>query len=319
VTRLSLVTGAGGFIGANLVRRLLHGGDRVLAVVNPSGDAWRLAELGEEIERVPVDLRDPEATRDLVRRRRPARVFHLAAHGAYSWQRDADAMIDVNVRATHALLDGFDGEAFVHAGSSSEYGAKDHPPREDEPLEPNSHYAVTKAAATHLCALAARDGDRHVVTLRLYSAYGPWEDPGRLVPALVAHGMRGELPPLVDPATVRDFVHVDDVCDAFLSAAGATDMARGSVLNVASGRETTLAELVEVAREVLGVRTEPVWGTMPARRWDAPTWVGDPSAARRVLGWEPAVSLRDGLRGTAAWLGSRSELHERYRVHGGGG
>lgn len=314
MTRLSLVTGAGGFVGANLVRRLLRDGDRVLAVTRPSGDPWRLADVEAEIESARVDLRDAEAARELVAGRRPARIFHLAAHGAYSWQDDVSAMIDVNLRATHALLAGFEGEAFVHAGSSSEYGAKDHPPREDERLEPNSHYAVTKAAATHLCALAARSTDRHVVTLRLYSAYGPWEDPGRLVPALVAHGLRGELPALVDPATVRDFVHVDDVCDAFALAADAMTIERGSVLNVASGHQTTLAEIVEATRDVLDVRAEPVWGTMPARRWDAPTWVGDASAARRALGWEPAVALRDGLRATATWLAARPELHARYRV-----
>jgi dolichol-phosphate mannosyltransferase len=310
--RVSLVTGAAGFVGANLVRRLLREGDHVVAAVRPGSDAWRLADVRGDVDPAEADLRDAEAAAALVRRRRPARVFHLAAHGAYAWQEDAAAMIDVNVRATEALLSGFDGEAFVHAGSSSEYGPKDHPPAEDEALAPASHYAVTKAAATHLCALAARSGDRHIVTLRLYSVYGPWEEPGRLVPALIAHALRGALPPLVRPETVRDFVHVDDVCAAFVLAAAATRVERGSVFNVASGRETRLDELVAIARTVLGVRAEPVWGTMPARRWDTATWVGDPSAARRVLGWEPALALRPGLAATAEWLRAHPELHARY-------
>ena len=312
--RVSLVTGAAGFVGANLVRRLLRDGDHVVAGVRPGGDRWRLAAVRGELELADADLRDPEAAGALVRRHRPARVFHLAAHGAYSWQEDVAAMVDVNVRATDALLAAFDGEAFVHAGSSSEYGSKDHAPAEGELIEPDSHYAVTKAAATHLCALAARATDRHAVTLRLYSAYGPWEEPGRLVPALLAHALRGELPPLVRPETVRDFVHVDDVCAAFALAAEATGVARGSVFNVASGRETRLDELVGLVRDVLAVRAEPVWGTMPARRWDAATWVGDASAARRVLGWAPAVALGPGLVATADWLRAHAELHERYGV-----
>ena len=90
-------------------------------------------------------------------------------------------------------------EAFVYTGSSSEYGYKDHPPREDEMLEPNSHYAITKAAATHYCQFVAVQHDINAIAVRLYSIYGPFEDPSRLMPTLIDHGLRGTLPPLVSP------------------------------------------------------------------------------------------------------------------------
>lgn len=241
----------------------------------------------------------------------------MAAHGAYSWQTDLETMIGVNVAATAALLAAARAagvQAFVNAGSSSEYGLKTHPPREEEWLEPNSYYAVTKAASTHLTALAAAEG-LPAVTLRLYSIYGPWEDPGRLVPALVREATRGRLPPLVGPETARDFVYVDDCCDALLRAAqrGAPG-GPGATLNIGSGAQTRLDELVNVARRVLGVTTHPEWGTMDPRDWDTNVWVSDPRAAFELIDWRAATSLGDGLTRTAAWLRARPQLWERYDV-----
>ena len=205
-------------------------------------------------------------------------------------------------------------QAFVNAGSSSEYGLKTHPPREDERLEPNSHYAVTKAAGSHLTALAAAEG-LPAVTLRLYSIYGPWEEPGRLVPALVREATRGGLPPLVGPETARDFVYVEDCCEALLRAAerGAPG-GPGATLNIGSGTQTRMDELVEVARRALGVTAEPQWGTMGQREWDTNVWVSDPRAALELLDWRASTSLDDGLIRTAAWLRERPRLWERYGV-----
>jgi dolichol-phosphate mannosyltransferase len=306
-----LVTGAGGFVGANLVRRLLDEGEAPVALVRPGSDRWRLAPLGDTIEVVELDLRDPDAVAALVRARRPRQVFHLAAHGAYSSQRDVTRIFETNLIATATLLDtclAAGAEAFVSSGSSSEYGLKDHPPRESERLEPNSAYAVGKAAATMYCAQRAVETGARIVTLRLYSAYGPWEDPGRLIPTLVTAGMAGRLPPLVDPRIARDFVHVDDVVDAYLAAA---ERGRpGAAYNVGTGTQTTLAETVAVARELLGITVEPDWGSMPDRDWDTTTWVADPALIQAELGWSSRIDFRAGLAATIEWFGEAA-----HRAH----
>jgi nucleoside-diphosphate-sugar epimerase len=310
----ALVTGAGGFIGANLVRYLLAKGHEPLATVRPDGLSWRLDDIAREISRTEVDLRDAEAVQRLVGKLRPDVIFHLAAHGAYSWQDDLQTMLDVNVRCTAALLAGARSvnAAMVHAGSSSEYGYKNHPPREDEFVEPNSTYAVTKVTATHLCRLAAAGDGMRAVTLRLYSIYGDWEEPGRLMPALVTRCLQGAWPPLVGPDTARDFVWVKDACDAFLRAATIDLKDPGAVLNIASGTQTTLGMLVDTARAVFGVAAQPQWGTMTARRWDTSIWVGDPTAAANVLGWKSRTSLADGLARMGSWLAEHSGVRQRY-------
>ncbi len=313
----AFVTGAGGFIGANLVRHLLEGGHEVVAVSRPGATRWRLDDVSGEMRILDLDLCDSRAIQHAVDTAQPQWIFHLAAHGAYEWQTDLDTMVRVNIEATAALLTAarqVQARAFIHAGSSSEYGHKTHAPREDEWLEPNSVYAVTKAAGSHLTALARAQG-LPAVTLRLYSIYGPWEDPGRLIPALVREGVRDRLPPLVAPDTARDFVYVEDCCDAMVRAAtrGAPG-GPGALLNIGSGRQTRLDELVEVAREAFGVQASPQWGTMDQRRWDASVWVSDPRAAFEHLGWKASTGLSEGLRATSRWLRAHQALWDRYGV-----
>jgi nucleoside-diphosphate-sugar epimerase len=311
----ALVTGAGGFIGAALVRRLLSDGHPVTALVRPGSDGWRLKDVHDEVRLVDVDLRDRDAVGDAVREVGPEWVFHLAAHGAYSWQDDPAAIVETGVLGTLAVLEAAvaaGARAIVNAGSSSEYGLKSHPPSEGEATAPNSAYAVAKAAATMYGRWLARERGQAVTTLRLYSIYGPWEEPRRLMPTLVSRALQGTLPPLVDPSIARDFVHVDDACDAFLAAARAAEPAVGRIYNVASGSQTTLGQLVELARSLFGVAEEPEWGTYEARSWDTNTWVGDPALIAAELGWSARRSLRDGLMQFADWMRADPERQSRY-------
>src|SRR3989304_4564775 len=200
----ALVTGAAGFVGAVLARRLAKDGHEVHALVRPSSDLWRLE--GAEARTPPLDLAEEPAVGDVVGRVRPEWIFHLAAHGAYPSQSDFRAMVRTNVLGTIHLVEsclriGFD--ALVNTGSSSEYGFTDHAPSEDEEPRPSTDYAVTKLTATLYCRAAAARSGHSIPTLRLYSVYGPHEEPSRFVPQLAVRGLEGKLPPLVSPDVAR--------------------------------------------------------------------------------------------------------------------
>lgn len=312
-----VVTGGTGFVGANLIRRLLRDGHEPVLFVRPGFASWRIESIRPQITVREVDLGDAAALVAALDAARPRWVFHLAAHGAYSWETDAAEMHRTNVVGTANLLEAtarVGVETFVNAGSSSEYGRQDHAPSEDEDGRPDTSYGITKAAATALCVAAASTHTARIRTLRLYSAYGPFEDPRRLLPALVVHGLRGTFPPLVSQHTARDFVHVDDVAEALMLAAEDSVGEPGAIYNIGTGVQTTVGEAVETARRVMGIAGEPAWGTMPARVWDTDTWVADVRKSRAVLGWSARRTFEDGLRQMIAWLKNDPDMRQRYEA-----
>ncbi len=309
-----LVTGATGFIGSNLVRRLLHDGSEVHVLIRNDHITWRLRDIESDLRVHLGDVEDEDAVGEALSVAHPDWIFHLAAHGAYSSQTDQKRMVLTNVVGTVTLLEsclraGF--EAFVSAGSSSEYGFKDHAPTEDEALEPNSHYAVTKASASLYCAYTGRSRDVHVTTLRLYSAYGPYEDPNRLIPALAMAGLEHRLPPLVDPDVARDFVYIDDVVEAFVLAA-ARCRTPGAIYNVGTGRQMRLRDVVDVVRRLTATEEVPKWGSMSNRTWDTSVWVANPARIRRELGWSPKYTFEKGFSAFVSWLKRNPTDRETY-------
>jgi len=311
-----LITGASGFVGANLARRAVGDGHEVHLLLRAAHRNWRLQGLTESTAIHTVDLKDRRAVQRAVAAIRPHWVFHLAAYGGYSTQTALERMVGTNVWGCVHLLDASrdaGAEAFVNAGSSSEYGHKDHATREDEALEPNSHYAITKAAATHYCQLTARANDVNAITVRLYSVYGPLEEPTRLIPTLIVRGRHGQLPPLVSPHTARDFVYVDDAVDAMMTLAAAPSVPRGAIYNVCTGVQTTMREVVDLARAAMRVPAEPAWGTMPERAWDTNVWVGSPARLEREIGWRAPTDLAEGFHRTLQWLQGEPEHLQMYQ------
>jgi nucleoside-diphosphate-sugar epimerase/glycosyltransferase involved in cell wall biosynthesis len=301
-----LVLGAGGFVGANLLRMLLKHRDDVYGVVRAL-PAWRLDGI-ESRHIFEIDLTDLAATRNMVDKVCPAILFDCISYGAYSFETDYHLIYRTNFTALVQLVELLaqtDFTALVHAGSSSEYGLNSAGPSEAESLQPNSHYSVSKAAASDYITFAGKVRRLPVVNLRLYSVYGPYEDVSRLVPNLVAKGLQGEYPPFVDPTTSRDFIYIDDVCAAFIvTAAKLTPDHYGESFNIGTGRRTTIAELAEVARQVFDIKAEPAFGAMAGRPWDLPEWYAAPGKAERLLGWTAKISLAEGLDRTAAWVRS---------------
>ena len=298
-----LVTGASGFVGSRLVRRLVKTGADVHLFLRSSSDTRRLGDVPGHMERHGADLTDPSTLRTTVRRVRPRTVFHCASWGGHPGQTDVAAIFGTNLVGTFHLLAaceeaGFD--RFVHIGSSSEYGMKTAPMSEEDEPAPVDAYGASKAGATLWCRAAAISRGLPIVTLRLFSPYGPWDDPARLIPAAARAFLDGRSPQLASPSGTRDFVHIDDVVDACLLAA-TVPSAAGEIVNVGSGRQATAGEVVDILSRLVPGAPSPAWGVLPPRPGPS-VWVADIGKARRLLGWEPKVSLEEGLRRTVEWM-----------------
>lgn len=309
------ITGGTGFVGANLARRLLHEGHEVHLLLRPNYTAWRIESIQADAHFHEVRLEDPDDALRVIKKIRPEWVFHLAAHGAYSWQTDFSQMIQTNFVSTVNLVEaclksGF--EVFVNTGSSSEYGFKDHAPSENEAPEPNSYYAITKVSATLYCGYIARSQSVRIPTLRLYSVYGPYEEPGRLIPTLIVHGLNGKLPPLVSSHIARDYIYVDDVLDAYLLAVCDKQDAPDAIYNVGTGVQTTIEEIVEIARRVMNIAAAPEWGSMPDRAWDTGVWIANTHSIHERLGWLPHNKVGQGFRKFVDWLNGDDTMRAFY-------
>jgi UDP-glucose 4-epimerase len=297
-----LVTGASGFIGANLTQALLAAGAEVQGLVRPGRTVPPGAELRE------ADLRDAGETARAVAGARPELVVHLAAGAGHAHdEAGRTAMLVDTVLGTANLLEALrtlGAGRLVHVGGGLEYGHAARPLRETDPLEPVTFRGAAKGAATLLALDFARETDVEVVVLRPFAVYGPWERPPRFVPTVVTSALRGEPIRVTDGAPGRDYVYVGDVVDACLAAV-TSPAAAGEILNVGTGRLTTNRELVERLAAVSGLELDVLVGAYEPAPWDAGTWVADVTRAREVLGWTAATDLDAGLARTLEWFAER--------------
>ena len=302
MARKVLVTGGGGFIGSNLVRRLLEHGDDVRVLDNFStGNRRNLEAMWDSVELVEGELRSYERVHNATRGVEV--VFHQGALPSVPRSvHDPLTTSAVNVEGTLNVLLAARDESVrrvVCASSSSVYGNGGPLPRvETQHPDPISPYAVSKLAAERYCVSFSRVYELEAVALRYFNVFGPNQDPtsqyAAVVPRFIATVREGRPVPIHgDGEQSRDFTYVTNVVDANLLAADA-DGVSGVVLNIATGRSFTVNELADAIGEVLELPVEKEYE--PSRAADVRDSWADVAEARRLLGYEPAVSLEEGLR-----------------------
>lgn len=300
--RRVLITGGGGMIGANLVRHCLRNRAELFVTTRLPACPPRLRQVEAGLRLLQMDLQDPASVMAAVDRARPEIVVHLAAT-AFNPSPAALDHVNVNVRGTACLLEalaGFAGSRFVQAGSAAQYGDGD-ALREDLPERPANWLGMTKTAAAALVHGAGRLHGLHTVELRLFTPFGPWEAPHRLIPHAVLSALAGKPIIIRDRRPQRDFVYVGDVVDA-LAAAMTEDVPTGSVVNIASGVGRSVLEVVEEVRRLTGRSVEiqvPDGAVRPDEIWRSSA---DIDRAVRLLGWRPRTSFSEALQRTIDWF-----------------
>jgi len=314
----ALVTGGAGFIGSNLVDRLLAEGHEVDVVDNlSSGSLGHLAEArgggSGRFHFHQLDVRSPDLT-GLMARRKPDVVFHLAAQtDVHASVSDPVADADVNVLGSLRALEGArraGARKFVFASSGGTiYGeASSYPVKESQPQAPESPYGVSKKIVGDYLFAYRRLYGLEFTSLALANVYGPRQEPSGEagVVAVFAGRLLSGQPCLIfgDGEQTRDFVFVDDVVDAF-SRAG--DKGSGLLCNIGTGQETSLNELYLVMARNAGVSQRPVY--TPGRPGDLRRNCLDPARAALHLGWKPWTSLEKGTAAVIDWC--RQEMSAR--------
>jgi nucleoside-diphosphate-sugar epimerase len=297
-----LVTGATGFVGACLARRMVEQGYEVHVFSREKSNRWRIADLADRLVDHFVDLTDADCVQTAIERVRPDGIFHLATYGGFADQQDTTAIVGANFLGTVNLLRacervGF--QFFINTGSSSEYGIKQEPMRETTIAEPIGDYGVSKLAATVFCQSEAVQKNLPIFTIRLFSPYGYWDDPKRLIPYVIQSFLKQEAPRLSTPHSVRDYIFIEDILRLYQHIAQAPQLPTG-IYNAGSGRQTSLGEVVDLIREIVGSTVAPAWGSVGVKRTEPAVWLADTDKTRQI-GWQAAIDLREGLRRTIEW------------------
>jgi nucleoside-diphosphate-sugar epimerase len=299
-----LVTGATGFVGSHLVRRLVRDGHEVHVLRRAQSNFHRLIEVLPRLQAHEVALADGPALAALLQSIRPERIFHLAAATVVAGATGTAAeLIGVNLLGTAALIQACDAvnyRGLVTTGDSFEYTASTGPLREADRCEPDTLHGITKLGATLYAQGVARARGRPIVTLRLFSTYGPDDNPRRLVPRVIAGALSGEPIRLSRREISRDWVYVEDVVELYLEAAERAGELAGGVFNAGSGVAVTIGEITDLLLRLTGSGTEPAWGVFPAPAHDATPWIADMGRTFGAFRWRPRTALEAGLGATIA-------------------
>jgi len=312
-----LITGATGFIGANLANYLVKQGLKVDLMSRENSLKWRLVEIQDKVNLHQVDLKDAKKLKSVIQEIKPKIIFHCATYGGYPYQDDKDEIINTNIVGTVNLLNACEKikfDCFVNTGTSSEYGIKTKAMKETDQLEPITNYGVAKAAATLFCQTLARRQEQPIVTLRLFSPYGYYEEPSRLIPSVITSCLLNEDPELSSPGSVRDFIFIDDVIGAYIKAVEKIDKFKGEILNIANGQEHTVKEVVDKVMELTATKAKPRWKGRANPRKEPAHWQADISLAQNKLGFKPKYNLEQGLQKTINWFKENIKLYEHEKV-----
>ncbi|MBI5868454.1 MAG: SDR family NAD(P)-dependent oxidoreductase [candidate division Zixibacteria bacterium] len=320
-----LVTGAAGFIGSHLVEKLVASGARVRALLRYDSQN-RLGHLGElpaeslaKVETVRGDLKDPEAVRTAVKGSEI--VFHLGALIAipFSYQNPTD-YVQTNIVGTLHVLNACREagvKRLLQTSTSEVYGsAQTFPITLAHPRCGQSPYAASKIGADALAESYARSFDLPVVIVRPFNTYGPRQSPRAVIPTVVGQALAGDMVRLGSVHPTRDFVYVTDTVQGFIAAAVAPQLQAGTEVQLGSGIETSIRDVVTTVGELLGktlrVQTEDKRVRPAASEVDR--LLCDPSEARRLLQWQATVALREGLRSVIQWVAPRVGADAREYV-----
>ena len=325
-TRKVLVTGAGGFIASHLVERLVRAGASVRAFVryNSRNDIGMLKFLPPDvfsrIEMIRGDLRDAEAVRGAVKG--ADTVFHLGALIAipYSYIHPRE-VIDVNIMGTTNVLMAardFDVRRVVHTSTSEVYGTAQYVPIDEKhPLQGQSPYSASKIGADRIAESFYRAFNLPVVTIRPFNTYGPRQSARAVIPTIITQTLTRDEIKLGSLEPSRDFTFVTDTADGFVKIAEAENVL-GEEINLGNDNTIRIGDLVEKIFDILGKHPKIVTDVQrirPGKSEVMKLWASN-EKAKRMIGWEPRISLDEGLRVTIEWISAHIDLYrpDQYTV-----
>jgi len=308
-----LVTGATGFVGSNLARKLVEEGYDVSITVRKTSNKWRIKDILPDIKEHLADLDDFTNLRKTIEKIKPIIIFHLANAGVYGGKYVPELqVIKANFIGTINLINAcnkINYKCFVNTGSSSEYGIKNTAMKETDACMPSNIYGVTKLASTLYASNFADKNDKPIINLRLFSPFGPYDDASRLITYAAINAIKGKELRLANPNSVRDYIYVEDVVNFYIKVMDLAEKLKGETFNLGSGKERRSHYVVSKIMEFTGSSSRVLWNKIKGRNFDAPHWRADMSKTKKTIGNAIETDFDRGLKKTVEWFKENCELY----------
>lgn len=289
-----LITGATGFVGARVARLLVDQGRDVALLMRSESNSRRIEDLLDRCTILQGDMSSLEKLRSPLRDFAPQAVLHLAWEGV----KGADRNSPIQMRNVSSSIDLYRLTAelgcrhFIGLGSQAEYGQLQGKISESGPARPTTVYGSAKFATGLLLERAAATSDRPFAWLRLFSSYGPDDDPSWMIPYMITRLLAGEKPSLTQAEQMWDYLHVDDAAAGIVAALDAD--ARG-FFNLGSGQSRPLRTIIESIRDLIDPSLPLGFGEVPYRPDQVMHLEADITSLSSASGWMPQITLEDGL------------------------
>lgn len=301
------ITGATGFIGSHMARRLVREGYEVHALTRSNSDTARIRDVESSIVKHIGNLTDREGIFKILREIEPSHIIHFAVSTAMSGMTaPADEVVRTNLEGMVNLVDAakeINIDSFINTGTFLEYGSANRPSKEEESQGiPPEIYSITKLASTHYGQVVAQKEGKPIVTIRLFTPYGPHITKGRLVYNVIASALKNEPIRMTGPKITRDFIYVEDLMDLYLEAMQKARQFPGEIFNAGSGKATTFEDLVKMIVKITDSKSGVEWGALPSVVYDNNLWQADMEKTFSHFSWRPQNTLEDGLKKTSDWF-----------------
>lgn len=307
-----LITGGCGFIGSHLVRRMLEEGGQVHVAARRKTGNWRIKCVESKINIHILDITDFHRVDKLVRDVRPDYVFHLAAYGVDSKDRDYIRAAETNIMGTVNLFNAIKNygcKRIINLGSCAEYGDRKEKMREDMCPCPSSIYGSTKACATIAGHQIARENHIDIATIRPFGIFGEGEERHKIFSYVITGLLKGETVELSRCEQERDYCYVENIIDGILMAAEREGV-RDEIFNIGTGELHPLKYYIELIFEAVGTDKRPLYGAVAYRENEMWTPSPDLAKIKTRLGWKPRIELEEGIRRTVEWYRENLNLFE---------
>lgn len=304
-SKSALITGANGFIGSHLVKRLIKSCKKVSIIVRETSDLWRIEHELKGIHMFKGDIRDKDFVNKVITDSKSDYVFHVGAYGVDFRQKDYQTAVNTNIIGTINILEALITQdrckRVINMGTSMQYGNKEGIIDEGIKLTPSNIYGSSKAAATIIAHQIAAENNIDIITLIPFGVFGENEGTHKFFPHVINSILNHKDIELSGCEQYRDYCYIENIVDGIIMSAK-YDAIKNEVFNIGSGKVHQLRFYVDMIYKYMCTESKPKYGVVPYRKNDL--WCPQPDITKikTMIGWEQRISLDEGVKKTIEWF-----------------